>query len=254
MARYALRLEYDGTPFHGWQRQSGLPSIQGALEAALARLQHEPADVAAAGRTDAGVHALGQVAHADMRRPWDPFRLMEALNHHLRPHPVAVTAAAAVPDDWHARFSAIERRYAYRILCRRAPPVLDRLVWHVRKSLDADAMAEAARHLEGRHDFTTFRSTECQADSPVKTVDEVRIETQDLPTGREIVIHVRARSFLHNQVRSFAGTLERVGAGSWPPARVADALAARDRASCGPVAPPRGLCLVGVRYPLDPFA
>lgn len=253
MPRYALLLEYDGTPFHGWQRQTDLPSVQGALEDVLSRLQREPAGVAAAGRTDTGVHARGQVAQADMARAWEPFRLMEALNHHLRPHPVAVLAATRVEAGWHARFSAVERRYAYRILCRRAPPVLDPAVWHLRKRLDWRAMAEGARHLQGRHDFTTFRSSECQADSPVKTVDEVRIEARDIPHGCEITVHVRARSFLHNQVRSFVGTLERVGAGAWPPERVAEALAARDRAACGPVAPPGGLCLMGVRYLADPF-
>jgi tRNA pseudouridine38-40 synthase len=254
MPRYALLLEYDGTPFHGWQRQAGLPSVQATLEAALARLQPDPAGVAAAGRTDTGVHARGQVAQADMARTWDPFRLAEALNHHMRPAPVAVVAAAPVARDWHARFSAVERRYAYRIVCRRAPPVLAGGVWHVRRALDPGAMAEAAALLEGRHDFTTFRAAECQAASPVKTVDEVRVEARDVPHGREITVHVRARSFLHSQVRSFVGTLERVGAGAWPPRRVAEALAARDRAVCGPVAPPGGLCLEAVRYPADPFA
>jgi tRNA pseudouridine38-40 synthase len=254
MPRYALLIEYDGTPFHGWQRQSDLPSVQGALEAALGRLQAEPAGVAAAGRTDTGVHARGQVAQADMVRAWEPFRLMEALNHHLRPQTVAVLAASEVAGDWHARFSAVERRYCYRILCRRAPPVLEPAVWHVRRGLDWRAMAEAARHLEGRHDFTTFRSAGCQAASPVKTVDDVRVEAREVPHGAEIAVHVRARSFLHNQVRSFVGTLERVGAGAWPPERVAEALAARDRAACGPVAPPSGLCLNAVRYAADPFA
>ncbi|MBM9596396.1 tRNA pseudouridine(38-40) synthase TruA [Roseitranquillus sediminis] len=254
MPRYALLLEYNGRPFSGWQRQAEHPSVQGALEAALARVQPEPAAVAAAGRTDAGVHATGQVAQADMIRAWDPFRLGEALNHHLRPNPVAVLAVAQVADGWHARFSAVERRYTYRILCRRAPPVLDHAVWHVRRRLDPEAMAEGARHLVGRHDFTTFRSTECQSASPVKTVDEVRVEAREVPYGLEIAVHVRARSFLHNQVRSFVGTLERVGADAWPPARVAVALAAADRAACGPVAPPGGLCLTGVRYPHDPFA
>lgn len=253
MPRYALLIEYNGAGFHGWQRQSGIASVQGALEGALARLQDAPAAVAAAGRTDAGVHARGQVAQADMVRAWDPFRLMEALNYHLRPAPVAILRAAEVPEGWHARFSAVERRYTYRILCRRAPPVLDTGVWHVRGPLDAGAMAEAGRYLEGRHDFTTFRASECQAASPVKTVDEVRMEARDVPFGQEISVHVRARSFLHNQVRSFVGTLERVGAGAWAPERVAGALAARDRAACGPVAPPDGLALMAVGYPEDPF-
>ncbi|EKE43451.1 tRNA pseudouridine synthase A [Oceaniovalibus guishaninsula JLT2003] len=251
MPRYALRVEYDGTPFSGWQRQRDRPSVQATVEAALRRLQPDCPGIAAAGRTDAGVHALGQVAQADMARDWDPFRLSEALNHHLRPDPVAITACARVDDGWHARFSAVERRYTYRLLVRRAPPVLARgQVWHIRFPLDAGAMADAARHLVGRHDFTTFRSTMCQANSPLRTLDELRIERTDA----EIRVHARARSFLHNQVRSIVGTLERVGAGAWSPADVAAALQARDRTACGPVAPAQGLCLTGVRYPDCPFS
>ncbi len=253
MPRYAFRIEYDGRPFSGWQRQSDRPSVQGAVERALGRLERDVPSIAAAGRTDTGVHARGQVAHADLRRDWEPFRLMEALNHHLRPDPVAIVAAAAVGDEWHARFSAVERRYCYTILNRRAPAVLDPHVWLVRHPLDPALMAEAARHLVGRHDFTTFRSTMCQAASPVKSVDEIRVEHRQSDAGACLEIHVRARSFLHNQVRSFVGTLERVGAGAWPPHRVAQALNARDRAACGPVAPPGGLCLMAVRYPADPF-
>lgn len=257
MPRYALKLEYDGGPFAGWQAQSGLPTVQGALEAALARIDAgfaAGARVAAAGRTDAGVHAAGQVAHADLVREWEPQRLADALNAHLRPAPVAVTATAAVDDDFHARFSALERRYTFRILNRRAPPVLDRgRVWHVRRRLDPDAMRDGAAALIGRHDFTTFRAALCQSPSPVKTLDGVAIEALPLPEGQEVRLHFRARSFLHNQVRSMVGTLERVGAGAWPPARVAEALAARDRSACGPVCPPQGLCLVGVSYARAPF-
>lgn len=255
MPRYALRIEYDGGPFAGWQRQAqGQPSVQQAVEEALARLEPGEHRIAAAGRTDAGVHATAQVAHADLARDWDPFRLAEALNWHLKPAPVAVLACARVDDDFHARFSAVERRYVYRILARRAPPVLDRgHVWHVARALDADAMRAGAAHLLGQHDFTTFRAALCQAKSPVKTLDEIRIDTAPAPGGTEIRLSLRARSFLHNQVRSIAGTLERVGAGAWAPEDVARALAARDRAACGPVAPPQGLCLTGVGYPEDPF-
>lgn len=257
MPRYALLIEYDGAPFAGWQAQADQPSVQGAIETALARLDPgfaAGARIAAAGRTDAGVHATGQVAHADLTRDWDPFRLSEALNWHLKPAPVAILAAARVDEDFHARFSARERRYLFRLVARRAPVTHDRgAVWQVLNTLDLGAMREGAAHLIGLHDFTTFRSTMCQSKSPVKTLDEIRIEEIALPQGREYRFYLRARSFLHNQVRSIVGTLERVGAGSWPPARVAEALAARDRAACGPVCPPQGLYLSGVGYPLDPF-
>ncbi len=194
------------------------------------------------------------MAQADLARDWDPFRLSEALNFHLKPAPVAVLAAARVPEGWHARFSATERRYLYRILVRRAPPVLEAgKVWLIRRPLDGAAMQAAADRLVGRHDFTTFRSSECQSESPVKTLDALAVETVARPDGTEFRFHVRARSFLHNQVRSFVGTLERVGAGAWTPDDVAAALAARDRAACGPVAPPMGLYLAGVSYPSDPF-
>lgn len=258
MPRFALKIEYDGGPFAGWQAQADQPSVQGAIEAALARLDPgfaAGARVAAAGRTDAGVHATAQVAHADLARDWDPFRLSEALNWHLKPAPVAVLAAAAVPDDFHARFSATGRRYLFRLLARRAPATHERgRVWQVNQALDAQAMRQGAAHLVGRHDFTTFRSTMCQADSPVKTLDRLEITEHPVPHGVEYRFHLSARSFLHNQVRSIVGTLERVGAGSWAPDRVAEALAARDRAACGPVCPPQGLYLCGVDYPADPFA
>ncbi|WGH79437.1 tRNA pseudouridine(38-40) synthase TruA [Jannaschia ovalis] len=254
MPRYAFRIEYDGGPFAGWQRQDGPASVQQTLEEALRVLEPAMPAIAAAGRTDAGVHATGQVAHAELARDWDPFRLSEAVNHHLRPAPVAITAGARVADGWHARFSAVERRYTYRIVARRAPLVLDRgQAWRVPGPLDADAMRAGAAHLVGRHDFTTFRASICQAASPVKSLDEIAVEALPHPGGQEIRLHLRARSFLHNQVRSIAGTLERVGAGAWPPGRVAEVLAARDRAACGPVAPPDGLCLTGVGYPADPF-
>jgi len=255
MPRYALRIEYDGAPFAGWQRQKDQPSVQGAVEAALCALGEQGVTIAAAGRTDAGVHARGQVAHADLLRDWDPFRLAQAVNYHLKPAPVAVVAAAVVDDEFHARFGAQERQYLFRILNRRAPAVLERgRVWQVAPPLKLEPMRKAAAHLVGQHDFTTFRSSICQAKSPVKTLDSLTISQVEGPQGTEFHFALRARSFLHNQVRSFVGTLERVGAGAWSPDRVADALAARNRAACGPVSPPQGLYLTRVVYPSDPFA
>lgn len=255
MPRYALMIEYDGRPFAGWQRQADQPTVQGALEAAAARLDPSCPAISGAGRTDAGVHAEGQVAHLDMRRGWTPERLRDALNAHLRPAPVAVVAAAEVPEDFHARFSAISREYLFRLISRRVPLVRDAgFAWRVNRPLDIEAMRAGAAHLIGRHDFTTFRSTMCQADSPVKTLDVLDIEEVEYPAGREFRFTLKARSFLHNQVRSFVGTLERVGAGAWTPERVAQALQARDRAACGPVCPPDGLSLMAVSYPKDPFA
>ena len=256
MPRYALKIEYDGGPFNGWQRQAeGQPTVQGAIEAALSRLEPGPHTIAAAGRTDAGVHGLGQVAHCDLAKDWDPFRLAGAINAHLRPSPVSVVACAVVDESFHARFSAIERRYLFRLVSRRAPVTHDRgLVWQVGHPLNMGAMREGAKHLIGLHDFTTFRSSMCQSASPIKTLDEIFIEERDYPEGREYRFSLRARSFLHNQVRSFVGTLERVGAGAWPPEQVAEALSAKDRAACGPVCPPQGLYLNGVGYPSDPFA
>ena len=256
MTRYALKIEYNGAPFAGWQRQAqGHASVQGAIESALARLEARDHTIAAAGRTDAGVHATGQVAHCDLAKDWDPFKLSEALNWHLKPAPVAVVQAVRVADDFHARFSATERRYTFRLVTRRAPVTHDKgLVWQVLNPLDVAAMRAGAAHLVGHHDFTTFRSTMCQAASPVKTLDEITIEALDYPGGQEIRFHLRARSFLHNQVRSIVGTLERVGAGSWHPDDVAAARDARNRAACGPVCPPQGLYLTGVGYPADPFA
>jgi tRNA pseudouridine38-40 synthase len=255
MPRYALKIEYHGAPFAGWQRQADQPSVQEAVETALARLEPGPHRIGAAGRTDAGVHALGQVAHCDLAKHWSPFRLSEALNHHLKPAPVAIVDCARVPDDWHARFSAIERRYLFRLLMRRAPATLDcGLVWQVPRLLDVAAMRAGAAHLLGHHDFTTFRSSICQANSPIKTLDSLDITETEGDSGPELRFALRARSFLHNQVRSIVGTLERVGAGSWAPEDVRAALAARDRAACGPVCPPQGLYLAGVGYPQDPFA
>ena len=256
MPRFAFQIEYDGAPFAGWQRQAGdLVSVQGVVETALARLEPGPHTIAAAGRTDSGVHATAQVAHCDLMRDWDPFRLSEALNWHLKPHPVAILKAMRVPDDFHARFSALERRYTFRLLSRRAPVTHDKgLVWQVLGPLDLAAMRAGAAFLLGNHDFTTFRSSLCQAKSPQKTLDEIRIDGLPVAGGIEYRFALRARSFLHNQVRSIIGTLERVGAGAWQPQDVKTALEARNRAACGPVCPPQGLYLTGVSYPDDPFA
>ncbi|OUS22336.1 tRNA pseudouridine(38-40) synthase TruA [Rhodobacterales bacterium 59_46_T64] len=255
MPRYAMKIEYNGAPFAGWQRQDGLPTVQGAIEEALAKLEPRAHTIAAAGRTDSGVHALAQVAHCDMERDWAPERLMGALNFHLKPQPVAILDLRPVADDWHARFSAHERRYVFRLLSRRAPATHDAgLVWQVGHELDLGLMQAGAAHLIGRHDFTTFRASQCQADSPIKTLDALRIEEMPTNGGREYRFYLRARSFLHNQVRSFVGTLERVGAGAMPPENVKTALEARDRAACGPVCPPQGLYLAGVGYADDPFA
>jgi len=243
--RYRVTVEYDGGPFSGWQRQENGPSVQAALEQAVFKLSAEQVTVTGAGRTDAGVHALGQVAHFDLEKTFAPEKLRDALNYHLRPDPVAVLDAQIVTPEFHARFSAISRVYLYRILNRRAPPVLERgHVWHVARTLDADAMQAGARHLTGEHDFTTFRAAECQAQSPVKTLDTLSVRR----AGEEIHIEAKALSFLHHQIRSFAGTLKLVGEGKWHPREVASALAARDRSRCGPVAPPDGLCLVRVGY------
>jgi tRNA pseudouridine38-40 synthase len=248
MQRWKLILEYDGGPYVGWQRQPNGPSVQAALEAAVTAFCGETPTVQGAGRTDTGVHALAQAAHVDIEKPADAKTVRDALNHHLRAEAVAVLSAEAVTEDFHARFSAIGRAYLYRILNRRAPAVLDAgRVWQIPKPLDAAAMHEAAQRLVGRHDFTSFRAAECQADSPVKTLDRLDVSQR----GEEIHIVAEARSFLHHQVRNFAGTLERVGRGKWAPDDVTRALDARDRAAAGPTAPPQGLYLTAVRYPAD---
>ena len=255
MPRYALKIDYDGGPFQGWQRQAeGQPSVQATVEAALSRLEPGPHTIAAAGRTDTGVHATGQVATVDLVRDWDPFRLSEALNWHMKPAPVSILAAVRVADDFHARFSAVERQYLFRLVARRAPVTHDRgRVWQILNPPDVAAMRAGAAHLVGLHDFTTFRSTMCQAKSPVKTLDCIEITEHPYAGGVEVRFALRARSFLHNQVRSIVGTLERVGAGAWAPEAVKAALEARNRAACGPVCPPQGLYLTGVGYPADPF-
>jgi len=245
MARYRLLVEYDGTPFVGWQRQDKGASVQGLLEAAAAALSGSAVDVICAGRTDAGVHATGQVAHVDLPRAFPPDTVRDALNFHIKPHPVSVLAAEAVDDTFHARFSAVGRRYLYRLLDRRAPPALDRhRVWWVPRPLDAAAMAAAAAELLGHHDFTSFRATGCQAKSPMKTLDRFDV----VRVGAEIHVEAAARSFLHHQVRNMVGTLKLVGEGRWSAADVARALAACDRRAAGPTAPAAGLALTEVVY------
>ena len=245
MPRYKLTIEYDGTPFAGWQRQPDQPSVQEALETAIRAMSGEVVKTQAAGRTDAGVHALEQVAHFDLSKAWDPFRIREALNYHLRPAPVAIVAAEAVGDDFEARFSATARHYQYRILNRRAPAALERnRVWQVAASLDVEAMDYAASLILGRHDFTTFRSSLCQAKSPVRTLDVLTVRRE----AEHVIITASARSFLHHQVRSMVGSLRLVGEGKWAPADLRAALEARQRARCGAMAPAAGLYLTGVDY------
>lgn len=245
MPRYRLTIEYDGSAFNGYQAQDGLPTVQGAVEAAILAFCGETIRLQAAGRTDAGVHALGQVIHADLDRDWPAATVMNALNAHMIESPVVVLACEIAEGDWHARFSATERRYLYRILNRPAPPALERgRVWHVKKPLDAEAMHQAAQALVGHHDFTTFRDLACQAKSPMKTLDLARVSR----VGEEVHLTFASRSFLHRQVRSMTGTLVEAGLGRWDAEDVRAALEARDRRACGPVAPACGLYLTGVGY------
>jgi tRNA pseudouridine38-40 synthase len=245
MQRYRLIIEYDGGPFVGWQRQKNGRSVQEAIEEAIAAFTRERITVKGAGRTDAGVHARGQVAHVDLARGWPAETMRDAINAHLGPEPISILSVEPAADDFDARFSARKRHYLYRIIDRRAPLALDRgRAWNVPMRLDTDAMHLAARSLVGKHDFTTFRAAECQAKSPVKTLDRLEVLRQ----GDEIAIRASARSFLHNQVRSMVGTLKKVGEGKWTVVEVAAALAARDRARSGPVAPAHGLYLVAVDY------
>jgi len=245
MTRFRLTVEYDGAPFMGWQRQRHGPSVQSALEAAIVSATGETAVVTGCGRTDAGVHAEGQVAHVDIAKPLEAFRLMEAVNAHLRPTPIAVVSCSAAATDFHARFDCVGRSYRYRIVNRRAPLVLDRgRAWQVGVPLDEPAMATAAKFLIGRHDFTTFRSARCQARSPVKTLDRLEVSRE----GAVITIAAAARSFLHHQVRSMVGCLKLVGEGRWSADDLAAALAARDRLALGMNAPPEGLTFVAATY------
>jgi len=245
MPRYRLTIEYNGGPFVGWQRQDNGPSVQAALEDAIFKMTGETVTVTGAGRTDAGVHAFGQVAHFDLVKEPHPDKIRDALNHFVRPAPVAVLDCAVAAPDFHARFSATARHYLYRIICRRAPLALEAgRAWQVVHDLDAEAMHAAAQSLVGKHDFTTFRAAECQARSPVKTLDKLTVRR----ALDEIDVEASARSFLHHQVRSMVGTLKLVGEGKRRVRDVADALKACDRSRCGPVAPPDGLHLVRVDY------
>ncbi|WP_417310381.1 tRNA pseudouridine(38-40) synthase TruA [Devosia sp.] len=245
MPRYRLTVEYDGSPFRGWQRQAHNPSVQQVIEDAITAFSGETVTIQAAGRTDTGVHALGQVVHFDLTRDWDPFRVREALNFHTKPHPVAIVEAELAAPDFEARFSAIGRRYEYRILNRRARPAIDAgHVWQVPMPLDAGLMHEAAQLILGQHDFSTFRAADCQAKSPIRTLDLFDVSRE----GDRIIARVHARSFLHSQVRSMVGSLKLVGEGRWTPADFRAALDAADRARCGPLAPPDGLYLIAADY------
>jgi tRNA pseudouridine38-40 synthase len=245
MPRYRLTIEYDGRPYNGFQAQASQPSVQAAIEAAVKAFSGQAIRIAAAGRTDTGVHATGQVVQVDLERDWPARTVMNALNAHLTREAVSVLDCAVAPEGWHARFSANERRYLYRILNRPAPPALDRgKVWHMKKAMDAEAMHATAQALVGLHDFTTFRDMACQSKSPVKTLDVARVSR----VGDEVHLVFEARSFLHRQVRSMTGTLAEVGVGRWTAEDVRDALEARDRTACGPVAPSDGLYLTGVGY------
>ena len=245
MPRYRLLVEYDGRPFNGFQAQAGQPTVQGAIEAAVLAFSGETVRIAASGRTDTGVHALGQVVHVDLAKTWPPSVVRDALNAHLMPQPVVILEAEVSVEGWHARFSARERRYLYRILNRRSPPaLLQGKVWHVKKALDADAMHEAAQRLVGLHDFTTFRDMQCQSKSPIKTLDLATVHRE----GEEVLLSFAARSFLHRQIRSMAGSLVEVGLGRWSADDLTAALEAKDRKACGPVAPADGLYFYGVSY------
>lgn len=245
MPRYKLTIEYNGQPYHGWQRQDDAISIQEVLETAVEKLCGQHCITEVAGRTDAGVHALGQVAHVDIPKPFSAHTVQEALNAHMVPHPICVLKAEEVGDDFHARFSATARRYLYRILNRRPPLTVQQgLMWRMPHPLNAEAMQTAAQRLVGHHDFTTFRNAQCQAKSPIKTLDELRVERID----DQIHVHAYGRSFLHNQVRSMVGTLTEVGRGAWTADDVTAALKAKDRKRCGVVAPADGLYLTEVKY------
>ncbi len=245
MPRYKLVIEYDGTPFVGWQFQASGLSVQGSIEEAIRRLSGESVRIRGAGRTDTGVHATHQVAHVDLAREWRTDTVRDALNAHLKPHPVAILSVARVSEAFNARTSAVRRHYLYRIVTRRAPLALDlHRAWHVKWPLDAEAMHEAAQVLVGKHDFTTFRAAECQSASPVKTLDRLDVER----IGDEVRVFASARSFLHHQVRSFVGCLQQVGSQRWTREDLKSALEARDRSRCAPLAPPCGLYLIGVDY------
>ena len=254
MPRYALKIEYNGFKFYGWQKQKELPTIQGQLIKALRKIDATCVTISGAGRTDAGVHATGQIAHLDTDKYWEPEKLSDAINFHLKPLPIAVLKTVQVDENWNSRFNAINREYVFRLIYRRAPVTLEKeLVWQIKRELNISLVKEAASYLVGTHDFTTFRSSICQAKSPIKTLDSVDILEMKIPHGIEYHFTFKARSYLHNQIRSFVGTLEKVGAGSWQPLDIKYALEKCSRSACGPVCPPQGLYLSKVTYPTDPF-
>ena len=254
MYRYAIRIEYDGSQFYGWQRQRSQITVQQCLEEALGSLTGRSPTVSGAGRTDRGVHAYGQVAHFDLDRCWEAFTLNEAINAHLRPYPISLLQTVPVLSGFNSRTDAIERTYRYKILVRRAPLSLNRKrFWHVQGNFDTDRLQEGASQLIGRHDFTTFRTVDCQANSPVRTLDNITIANTFNCDGQVVEIDFIARSFLHRQVRSMVGSLAKVALGSWKTEEIGQLLEARDRTVCGPVAPADGLYLVKVTYPIDPF-
>jgi len=255
MNRFALKIEYEGTQFHGWQTQPGLETVQGAINLAVKNLDAFSEGVTGAGRTDAGVHATGQVAHIDLKKDWDSYQLQQALNFYLKPKLISITASAKVDFDFHARFSAVKRHYLFKILNRNSPLTLEKnRCWHVRHKLDLKKMKKGASYLIGKHDFTTFRSTLCQAKSPVKSIDKIEILKATSSTGSSIQIKFTARSYLHNQIRSIVGTLGKVGSNSWVPEQVHLALLSKNRAACGPVAPAAGLYLYKIDYKSDIFS
>ena len=254
MPRYALKIEYNGKGFAGWQRQKSHKTIQGEIEASLKKLDPEITSIFGAGRTDAGVHATSQIAHCDLIEKWDNFKLKEALNFHLKPNKISVLDVNIVPDKFHARFSATKRKYLFRLISRRPPLAIEAgLAWHVKYELKLKPMLLARKYFIGKHDFTTFRSSSCQSQSPVKTIESIEIKEIPISHGFEYQFEFTAPSFLQNQVRSLVGTLEKVGSGVLQPRQVKSALEAKDRSFCGPVSPPDGLYLVDVIYPKNPF-
>ena len=249
MPRYALKIEYEGSTFHGWQKQKNLQTVEGELNKAMSKLEVLAQGVYGAGRTDSGVHAKGQVAHIDLGKKWNSDQLQNALNFHLKNRAISILAVEKVEDKFHARFSAVERHYEYRILLRTPPAVLEKgRHWQIRRSLNVQNMQKAANFLIGKHDFTTFRSSLCQANSPVKTINDISISEISIPHGSSLIIRLRAQSFLHNQVRSIVGSLEKVGSNKWPPEKILTILLAANRSHCGPTAPACGLYLVRVDY------
>lgn len=249
MFRYALKIEYDGSNFHGWQKQKNLETVQGAINKSIKFLDPYSEGVTGAGRTDTGVHATGQVGHVDLNRKWDAHELRNAINYHLKPNLIAIIDVVKVSNLFHSRFSAMKRTYLYKIFSRAAPLTLEKnRSWYLRQPLNREKMIDGASYLIGSHDFTTFRSSLCQAKSPLKSIEKISIAQRGYLNGSIIEINIEAKSFLHNQVRSIAGTLEKVGSGHWPPEKVGEVLAAKNRSACGPVAPAAGLYLTKVDY------